>query len=145
MTCGGGIGGMFWFLNYFFSPFLSVIESPLSLLLFRFIDVSISSCDTSGTFIFSFFPFSVFVLEFSNFFSVFVLEFSVFFFSSVLLFSLVLAGSCFSDDFGTFERDFFLLRVTWVHPSSSFVIGAAPSFRTLCVCCYWRGGWNSSF
>ena len=45
--------------------------------------------------------------------------------SSVFLFSPVLAG----DDFGAFDVDFFLPRVTWVHPSSLLLGG--PQFLSV--------------
>ena len=129
--CGGG---MIWagrcccffgvvFLNCFFSPSPSVVESPLSLLLFKFVEVSISSCSCcccSLLFTFSFFLFSVFV-SVSFFFS------SGFWFSMGFLFfppfvSVVLSGG----DFGALGGDF-LPRVTWVHPSSSLLLGSFPA------------------
>ena len=107
-----------------FSSSPSVIESPLSRLLFRFVEVFISSCGVFVSFVFFFFLFSVFIIEFT-FFPVFVLEFSggggFSSPSSVLLFSPVLAG----DDLGIFEGDF-LPCVTWVHPSSSLLLGWSP-------------------
>ena len=52
-------------------------------------------------------------LFFPFFFSLFLIwNFLFSSFPSVLLFSLVLAGDCFSDDFGAFEGDFFLSCVT---------------------------------
>ena len=127
--CGGG---MIWagrcccffgvvFLNCFFSPSPSVVESLLSLLLFKFVEVSISSCCRccSLLFTFSFFLFSVFVLV-SFFFS------SGFWFSMGFLFSpsvsVVLAGG----DFRALGVDF-LPRVTWFHPSSSLLLGSFPA------------------
>ena len=96
--CGGGI---IWagrcccffgvvFFKCFFSPSPSVVESPLSLLLFKFIEVSISSCCCccccSLLFTFSFFLFSVFV-SVSFFFS------SVFFiFHGFSFFALCVSG-----------------------------------------------------
>ena len=59
-----------------------------------------------------------------------VLSFS--FSSSELLFSLVLIGDYFSGNFGAFVGDFFLPRVTWVHPSSSLFLGLS-AVSVLCV------------
>ena len=89
-----------------------MVESPLSLLLFRLVEVSISSCCDSFLFTFSFFFLSVLV-------------FASFFFSSCFLFSpsgsVVLAGG----DFGALGGDF-LPHVTCVHPSSSLLLGSFP-------------------
>ncbi len=113
--CGGGI---IWagrccctfcavFFNCFFSPSPSVVESPLSLLLFRLLEVSISSCCDAFLFAFSFFFLSVLVFA------------SGFLFSPSV--SVVFAGG----DFGALGGDF-LPRVTCVHPSSSLLLGSFP-------------------
>ena len=130
VCCGGGI---IWagrcccvvFLSCFFSPSPSVVESPLSLLLFRFVEVSISSCCCccccccSLLFTFSFFLFSIFV-SVSFFFSSGFWFFMGFLCSPFV--SVVLSGG----DFGALGGDF-LPRVTWVHPSSSLLLGSFPA------------------
>ena len=89
-----------------------MIESPLSLLLYRFVEVSISSCSIFISFVL--FVFSFF-LRFWTFYG-----FS-FFPHSVFLFSLVLAAG----DYGALDGDF-LPRVTWVLSSSSLLLGLSP-------------------
>ena len=102
----------FCFYTVFSSPLL-VIEYPLSLPLFRFVDVFISSCDIFGTFVCSFF-------------------FSRFLYWNFLLFFSPL-NSYFPPFYrGAFVGDFFLPRITRVHPSSSWLLGWSP-VSVLCV------------
>ena len=100
-----------------------MVESPLSLLLFKFVEVSISSCCCcccSLLFTFSFFLFSFFFVSVSFFFS------SGFWFSMGFLFSPFVSVVLSGGDFGALGGDF-LPRVTWVHPSSSLLLGAFPA------------------
>ena len=120
--CGGGIiwaGHCFCIFKLFPPPSPSVIESPLSLLLFKSVKVSISSCGISFCFICCFFfSFSLYCMYF--FFSCF--GFSAGFPPPVFLILPVLAGG----DFGALGGDF-LPRVTW-GPPLLLVIGVVPSF-----------------
>ena len=114
-----------WFLNCFpHSP--SVIESPL-FLLFRFVEVFISSYGTFISFVlfaFSFFLFSVFV-------STFFLRYGTFCgFSFFLPGILILAGFG-RGWFRGFGWGLFAPRF-WVHPLLLLVIGVVPSFCRMC-------------
>ena len=126
--CGGGIiwAGRccffrvaFIFLNCFF-PSPSLIESPLSLLLFKLVEVSISSsCNSFVLFALSFFSLFLYRLLFS--FPLFFDFLQVFFPHFVFLMLSVLAGG----DFGALVGDF-LPSVTSVHPSSSLLLRSSP-------------------